>query len=92
MNQCDGCRRGLPLKDRIHRGTDPWDAIGCTSHLYKEKYVISKDTQQLLFFLLGQEQGRAVGQFRNKEITKAQYDATCKSCHKATTELIKNKE
>jgi hypothetical protein len=35
MNQCDGCRRGLPKKMGIHRGIG-WDAIGCTAHLYKE--------------------------------------------------------
>lgn len=32
-NQCDGCRRGLPLKDGVHRG-EGYDAIGCTAHLY----------------------------------------------------------
>ena len=33
MNQCDGCRRGLPLKDGFHQG-EGWDAIGCTADRY----------------------------------------------------------
>ena len=36
LNQCDGCRRGLPLKDGSHNNPDsPWDSIGCTAHLYR---------------------------------------------------------
>ncbi len=36
INQCDGCRRGLPVKDGwIHRGADgPWDVIACTKDRY----------------------------------------------------------
>ena len=34
-NQCDGCNRGLPIVDGIHRG-EGYDMIGCTAHLYKE--------------------------------------------------------
>lgn len=37
MNQCDGCLRGLPIRDGIHYGPSEWDRIGCTAHLYKEK-------------------------------------------------------
>jgi hypothetical protein len=33
-NQCDGCARGLPLEDGIHRG-EGYDLIGCTAHLYR---------------------------------------------------------
>lgn len=33
VNQCDGCRRGLPLLDGVHRG-EGYDLIGCTAHLY----------------------------------------------------------
>lgn len=33
MNQCDGCNRGLPLDNGIHRG-DGYDFIGCTKELY----------------------------------------------------------
>lgn len=36
-NQCDGCRRGLPLENGVHKGAG-YDMIGCTAHLYhKEK-------------------------------------------------------
>jgi hypothetical protein len=34
LNQCDGCRRGLPLRDGTHYG-EGYDAIGCTAHLYR---------------------------------------------------------
>jgi len=34
VNQCDGCRRGLPLDDDgIHRGRG-YDMIACTRHRY----------------------------------------------------------
>ena len=34
-NQCDGCRRGLPLKDGNHYGPDgDYDMIGCTANQY----------------------------------------------------------
>jgi len=33
MNQCDGCRRGLPVVDGVHQGTG-YDMIGCTAKLY----------------------------------------------------------
>lgn len=32
-NQCDGCARGLPIHNGIHRG-DGYDMIGCTKDLY----------------------------------------------------------
>lgn len=32
-NQCDGCNRGLPLVDGIHRG-EGYDMIGCTRERY----------------------------------------------------------
>lgn len=36
MNQCDGCRRGLPINEfGHHRGAEPWDIIACTAHLYE---------------------------------------------------------
>lgn len=34
-NQCDGCRRGLPLKDGIHRGGG-FDMIACTAERYHD--------------------------------------------------------
>lgn len=35
MNQCDGCRRGLPVNERgNHRGPEPWDIIRCTADRY----------------------------------------------------------
>lgn len=38
MNQCDGCRRGLPLENGIHRG-EGYDLIGCTRELYRTPKV-----------------------------------------------------
>jgi hypothetical protein len=39
LNQCDGCRRGLPLNENgIHRG-EGYDMIGCTA----DKYASSVD-------------------------------------------------
>jgi hypothetical protein len=35
QNQCDGCRRGLPLVDGTHKG-EGYDMIGCTAHLYAD--------------------------------------------------------
>lgn len=41
-NQCDGCARGMPLRDGIHYGRSTirrnraYDMIGCTAHRYKE--------------------------------------------------------
>lgn len=35
-NQCDGCARGMPLRDGIHYGKPAYDMIGCTAHRYKE--------------------------------------------------------
>lgn len=35
MNQCDGCRRGLPIKDGIHSGGG-YDKICCTKNRYEE--------------------------------------------------------
>lgn len=37
MNQCDGCARGLPLVNGIHKG-EGWDAIGCTA----DRYVVAE--------------------------------------------------
>lgn len=35
INQCDGCRRGLPVNDHgIHRAAG-YDLIACTAHLYQ---------------------------------------------------------
>lgn len=33
INQCDGCRRGLPVKDGIHSGIG-YDHICCTADMY----------------------------------------------------------
>jgi hypothetical protein len=40
-NQCDGCARGLPLKDGIHKG-EGYDMIGCT----KNKYIPTPHTEK----------------------------------------------
>lgn len=43
INQCDGCRRGLPKSDSgIHRGSEPWDVIRCTAHLYDQQTARQK--------------------------------------------------
>jgi hypothetical protein len=34
-NQCDGCARGLPLKNGVHKGESVWDLIGCTKDRYE---------------------------------------------------------
>jgi hypothetical protein len=35
MNQCDGCRRGLPVENGLHRGAG-YDLIHCTRALYEQ--------------------------------------------------------
>ena len=35
MNQCDGCARGLPVVNGIHKGIG-WDAICCTKNRYQQ--------------------------------------------------------
>lgn len=34
-NQCDGCRRGMPLEDGIHRSDYAYDLMSCTKHRYR---------------------------------------------------------
>lgn len=34
VNQCDGCRRGLPLQDGIHYGDTLTDRVACTKGRY----------------------------------------------------------
>jgi hypothetical protein len=35
-NQCDGCLRGMPIRDGVHYSPDgSYDMIGCTKHLYR---------------------------------------------------------
>lgn len=41
LNQCDGCRRGLPVKDGLHDltgevGSYPGEKMWCTKELYKD--------------------------------------------------------
>ena len=37
INQCDGCRRGLPIDDEgVHFGAG-FDMIGCTADRYKRR-------------------------------------------------------
>lgn len=33
-NMCDGCQRGLPLVDGLHRGASPFDLLCCTAGRY----------------------------------------------------------
>jgi len=49
INQCDGCRRGLPVDEHgVHRGKG-YDMIDCTAHLYQApaQQPITDDTQRL---------------------------------------------
>lgn len=34
QRNCDGCARGLPAVDGLHRGTEPWDLQACTAARY----------------------------------------------------------
>jgi hypothetical protein len=34
INQCDGCRRRLPIKNGIHKGDGDYDMIACTKARY----------------------------------------------------------
>jgi hypothetical protein len=36
LNQCDGCARGLPIENGIHRGKG-YDLIACTADRYTDK-------------------------------------------------------
>ena len=36
VNQCDGCRRGLPVRDGLHVDADGMAFMCCTKHLYIE--------------------------------------------------------
>lgn len=42
MNQCDGCRRKLPLVHGTHYG-EGYDMIGCTADRYERKYIFGMD-------------------------------------------------
>jgi hypothetical protein len=45
MNQCDGCRRGLPIKDGNHY--DPrtgWVYMGCEKSKYESPCKVCPDT------------------------------------------------
>lgn len=35
INQCDGCRRGLPVVKGIHRGPTLFDSQACTKDRYR---------------------------------------------------------
>jgi hypothetical protein len=43
-NQCDGCKRGIPPVDGIHKGEIAWNAQGCTA----DRYAEPKDSDQEL--------------------------------------------
>lgn len=43
INQCDGCRVGLPVENGIHRG-ESYGAIACTAHRYQP----SDDSRQVV--------------------------------------------
>jgi len=36
-NQCDGCRRGLPVSDKLIHFVGEYPAQACTAHLYKDR-------------------------------------------------------
>lgn len=35
LNQCDGCRRGMPLRNGMHVSDIPWDGMMCTADRYR---------------------------------------------------------
>jgi ribosomal protein L32 len=41
LNQCDGCARGLPLENGIHRG-EGYDLIGCTADRYTDPKSVAR--------------------------------------------------
>jgi hypothetical protein len=43
LNQCDGCRRGIPNINGIHRGDSVFDMIACTA----DRYQASAPSQSL---------------------------------------------
>ena len=50
MNQCDGCRRGLPVVNGRHdltgtTGSYPGEQIGCTAHLYQPNTALEQVAQ-----------------------------------------------
>lgn len=47
INQCDGCRRGLPLNEHgYHYNPDrDWDFIGCTAFKYGRKPLPPDDEE-----------------------------------------------
>jgi hypothetical protein len=43
INQCDGCRAGMPLDtvefgNKLHRGEKLWDLMICQAHRYTDKF------------------------------------------------------
>lgn len=73
LNQCDGCRRDLPLHNGLHRGDTSWDIIGCTAHLYENADVREPVPWQIVHQAvraLGNESGRRRPEI-NEEISRA---------------------
>jgi hypothetical protein len=48
MNQCDGCRRGLPLRGRIHFGPEGYDLIACTADRYANAETVAETMRKQL--------------------------------------------
>jgi hypothetical protein len=49
---------------------------------------MSPETKQLLMFLLGQEMGRTIEDFKEKKISKEAYDILCHNIETATSEVL----
>lgn len=49
---------------------------------------MTKETRQLIMFLLGVEQGEILRAFSEKRISKAEYDKRCHAVYVATTEVM----
>ena len=46
INQCDGCRRHLPIKNGIHYGDEGYTPVmGCTADRYKKVSEPQTDTK-----------------------------------------------
>ena len=51
MNQCDGCRRGLPIDNGIHRG-EGYDMIACTRDRYEAPELQQRDPEPVRILYL----------------------------------------
>lgn len=81
INQCDGCRRGLPVNDHgIHRAAG-YDFIACTAHLYQPPAQKPKHTpgpweriHETIYALTHAGWRKGVEQFKNRMTVQVSFD------------------